>query len=132
MIECGTTELSTNFKRWASLEKLLDWFRNYLSGRKQKVVINGTSSNWRTISAGVPQGSILGPLIFLVYINDLADNIDTNIRLYADDASLYITYENANDAATILNEDLSKVQTWANRWLMTFNPSKTESLTFSR
>ena len=96
------------------------------------MVINGTSSDWRKISAGVPQGSILGPLIFLTYINDLAEHVETNIRLYADDASLYITYQNADEAATLLNDDLARVQTWADKWLMTFNPSKTESLTFSR
>ena len=112
--------------------KLLNWFKNYLQDRKQKVVMNGTSSNWRSITAGVPQGSILGPLIFLVYINDLADQVESNIRLYADDASLYITYQNPDEAAIILNEDLERVQTWAEKWLMTFNPNKTEALTFSR
>ena len=73
---------------------VLQWFKNYLSDRKQRVVLPGISSAWNFIKAGVPQGSILGPLLFLVYINDIVTDIGSNIRLFADDTSLYIVVDN--------------------------------------
>ena len=68
---------------------LLSWFTNYLNNRKQRVVLPGTSSSWKPIKAGVPQGSILGPLLFLIYINDIVEDIHCSIRLFADDTSLF-------------------------------------------
>ena len=111
---------------------LLQWFTDYLNNRKQRVVLPGVFSHWTDIKAGVPQGSTLGPLLFLIYINDIVHNINSSIRLFADDTSLYIIVENPIQAATILNSDLSQIYTWASNWLVTFNPSKTESLLFSR
>ena len=111
---------------------LLQWFTDYLNNRKQRVVLPGDFSHWANLKAGVPQGSILGPLLFLIYINDIVRNINSSIRLFADDTSLYIIVENPIQAATILNSDLSQIYTWASNWLVTFNPSKTESLLFSR
>ena len=111
---------------------LLSWFANYLKGRRQRVVLPGVSSNWSSINAGVPQGSILGPLLFLIYINDIVENINSSIRLFADDTSLYIIVDDPTDAAITLNSDLSKVHRWATDWLVSFNPTKSESLIFSR
>ena len=68
-------------------ETLLQWLASYLSNRKQRVVIPGACSEWVAITAGVPQGSILGPLLFLIYINDIVEDIHSNIRLFADDTS---------------------------------------------
>ena len=68
----------------------LRWFTDYLNGRKQRVVIPGAMSDWAYIKTGVPQGSILGPILFLVYINDIVTDFGTNIRLFANDTSLYI------------------------------------------
>ena len=75
---------------------LLNWIRNYLSNRQQRVVINGQSSEWGTINAGVPQGSVLGPLLFLIFINDIVDIVRSNIKLFADDASLFLSVDNPN------------------------------------
>lgn len=111
---------------------LLDWFSSYLSNRRQKVVISNASSSVLPINAGVPQGSILGPLLFLIYINDIVNNIEANIRLFADDTSLYIIVDDPATSATILNRDLSSILAWSRLWLVSFNPSKTESLLFSR
>ena len=69
---------------------LLLWFRDYLSYRRQRVVISGSMSSWVFLEAGVPQGSILGPILFLIFINDIVVNIGSNVRLFADDTSLYI------------------------------------------
>ena len=74
--------------------ELLKWFTNYLAERKQRVILPGVASDWTYILAGVPQGSILGPILFLIYINDIVAEIGSNIRLFADDTSLYIIVEN--------------------------------------
>ena len=107
---------------------LLQWFTDYLDCRNQRVVIPGVSFNWSTIEAGVPQGSVLGPLLFLLYINYIVDNINSSVRFLADDTTLY----NPVQAADQLNSDLLKIHQWATKWLVTFNPSKSESVIFSR
>ena len=111
---------------------LLSWFSSYLSYRRQRVTLPGAYSDWKYIKAGVPQGSILDLLLFLLYINDIVNDIGSHIRLFADDTSLYIVVENPDDAAKLLNADLRKITTWAEQWLVTFNPPKTESMLISR
>ena len=111
---------------------LLSWFSSYLSLRKQRVVLPGAHSDWKTVSAGVPQGSILGPLLFLIYINDIVTDINANIRLFADDTGLSIIVENPILAANTLNSDLNTISAWARQWLVAYNPSKTKSLIISR
>ena len=112
--------------------ELLKWFTNYLAERKQRVILPGVASDWTYILAGVPQGSILGPILFLIYINDIVAEIGSNIRLFADDTSLYIIVENPITSAVCLNSDLLKISIWANNWLVDFNPIKTESMQISR
>ena len=99
---------------------------------EDRVVLPNATSDWTVIRAGVPQGSILGPLLFLLYINDNVNDIGSNIRLFADDTSLFIIIDNPVTAAECLNSDLNKLSRWAATWLVTFNPSKTEALLFSR
>ena len=111
---------------------LLLWFSDYLTNRRQRVFLPGDCSDWTLTKAGVPQGSILGPLLFLIFINDIVSDIETNIRLFADDTSLYIIVETPQSAARKLNNDLSKIKAWASKWLVSFNPSKSESLLISR
>ena len=96
--------------------------KNYLSCRKQRVVLNGIESPWEPILAGVPQGSVLGPLRFLVYINDLTQNISANMKLFADDSSLFLEITDANTDHKTLMDDLDKITAWANLWKMKFNP----------
>ena len=113
-------------------EKVTQWFASYLSGRRQRVVINGQSSDWSLIGAGVPQGSILGPLLFLIFINDIVKDIGASVRLFADDTSWYIVVESPQSAATILSGDMSTISNWANFWLVDFNTAKTLSMVVSR
>ena len=112
--------------------KVLAWFKSYLSDRRQRVVIPGAPSDWSYIRAGVPQGSILGPLLFLVYINDIVIDIGSNIRLFVDDTSLYIIVDDRVTAAGCLNTDLQRISRWASLWLVSFNPTKAEAFLASR
>ena len=110
---------------------LLALIQSFLSDRKQRVVLNGKSSQWSTISAGVPQGSVLGPLLFLVYINDLVDNVNSDVKMFADDTSLFSNVTNETVTAEVLNRDLEKVRLWAWQWKMQFNAEKTKEVIFS-
>ena len=100
---------------------LLILFCSFLNNRYQRVVINGQHSNWAPILAGFPQGSILEPLLFLIYINDLPHNLNSVVKLFADNTSLFCTVQNPTSSAKILNNDLSKISEWAYRWKMLFN-----------
>ena len=88
---------------------LLNLLSNFLRNRKQRVVLNGQTSSWADVNAGVPQGSILGPLLFLIYINDLADGLSSNAKLFADDTSLFSVVHNANTTPKELNNDLIEI-----------------------
>ena len=101
-------------------DNVLKWFASYLSGRRQRVVLNGQASDWTPVLAGVHQGSILGPLLFLLYINDIVKHIGCSIRLFADDTSLYIIVECPNAAARCLNVDLQTISQWAERLVSQF------------
>jgi hypothetical protein len=106
---------------------LLNWFGCYLSNRQQRVVIQGEASLWGNITAGVPQGSVLGPLLFLLYINDLPDRVKSGMRIFADDTTLYVTVDDTEQIATQqINDDLQNIKEWAEQWLVTFNPAKTK------
>ena len=111
---------------------LLEWFADSLFERKQRVVLSGVSSDWSALEKGVPQGSILGPLLFLIYINDVVEDISSTIRLLADETSLYRLVDSPLEAAMTLNRDVSRVYAWAKKWLVTFNPDKSEALLISR
>ena len=113
-------------------ELIVAWFEDYLHNRQQRVCIKGVSSTWKFVTAGVPQGSILGPTLFLIYINGIVRELESNIRLFADDTSLYIVVENPANAALHLNADLLKIFDWALVWLVDFHPDKTVSFIVSR
>ena len=105
---------------------LLTLIESYLSERMQRVILNGKSSKWSRVTAGVPQGSVLGPRFFLVYINDLVDNISADVRLFADDTSLFTIVYDESVAADQLNRDLETISDWAYLCKMQFNPDKTK------
>jgi hypothetical protein len=107
---------------------LPSWVADYLDDRKQKVVLDGFSSGWEGIDGGVPQGSVLGPFLFLIYINDIVDDLDCNIKLFSDDTSLYVIVDEQNyiQAADLLSTDLSHIHNWSHHWAIKFNPNKTK------
>ena len=94
-----------------------------LNNRKQRVVLNRQSCNWVDVKAGVPQGSITGPLLFIIYINDLPEGLITNTKLFADDMSLFVVVQDIAASTTELNNNISK---WVYQWKMIFNPDLTK------
>ena len=111
---------------------LFNLLESYLPNRKMRVVLDGAKSRWFNIFTGVPQGSILGPLLFLIYVNDLVDNLECEISLYADDAVLISHYLDEIEASfEKLNRDLSRLSAWADKWHMAFNPGKTKYMVVS-
>ena len=102
---------------------VLNWVRAFLGSRSQRVVIEGEESESIPVTSGVPQGSVLGPILFLIYINDLPDEVCSQVRLFADDTALYLTME-SEDSGSTLQSDLDILSMWETRWDMEFNPSK--------
>ena len=94
---------------------LLTWFSSYLDNRRQRVAVESSLSDILGVNAGVPQGSILVPLLFLIYINDIVDKIGPCIRLFADETSSCMIVEDPGSVADLMNTDLSKIHTWANQ-----------------
>ena len=106
-----------------------NWVRSFLAGRRHRVVVNGNMSSWDDVSSGVPQGSVLGPILFVLYINDLPNVIspDTGIYLFADDTKLYRQIRSVLDHQ-ILQRDLNNLLEWSEKWLLIFHPGKCKVL----
>ena len=106
---------------------ILLWLEAFLRERKQKVTVNGSSSEWCDVTSGVPQGSVIAALLFVIYINDLPENIKSHIYLFADDCKFFreiITLEDID----IMQEDLDTLYEWSQKWLLTFHPDKCVNL----
>ena len=98
-------------------------------------MLNGQALSWRPVLAGVPQGSILGPLLFLIYINDLPNELKSNAKLFADDTSLFTIVQDKNKSPNMLNNNLRRIFKWAYNWKMLFNPDPSkpvQEVVFSR
>ena len=102
---------------------LLKWIENFIKDRHQRVKVNGEVSQWKEVESGIPQGSVLGPIFFIIYINDLPDNLQNQARMYADDTKLY-GIVNVEAQHKSLQDDLNTVTGWANLWQLQFNISK--------
>ena len=94
------------------------------------MVQNGSYSDYSSIESGVPQGSVLGPLLFFVYINDLEKNIKSNVKFFADDTMLFSIVKNPELSANDLDLDLGMIPQWAHQWKLEFNPDPTKQATF--
>ena len=95
--------------------KVLQWIRNFLKDREQRVVINGVSSNAAFVTSGIPQGSVLGPILFLIYVNDLPDIVTSTVKVFADDTKIYRKIQNIHDSEE-LQRDLDKLMNWSQTW----------------
>ena len=114
---------------------LYRWIRDFLNNRFIKVVVNGRESSTAAINAGVPQGSILGPTLFLVFINDLSHIVSSQISMFADDTTISAIIPSVkarNCVSKVICNDLENVQIWAEKWLVKFNAKKTQLMTISR
>ena len=107
------------------------WIRNWLTSRTQTVVVDGERSEEAEVISGVPQGTVLGPLLFILYINDIGENTSSTIRLFADDCLIYKNIKSQSDAAT-LQEDLDTMVSWSKKWQMSFNAKKCTLLCVAR
>ena len=107
------------------------WIRGFLADRKQTVILEGSRSSEVDVTSGVPQGSVLGPCLFLFYINDLPETLVCNVRLFADDTVVYLAIGQQSDA-NILQQDLYKLEAWGEEWGMEFHPQKCVVLNFTR
>ena len=106
------------------------WISNFLKHRAQRVVVGGEHSTWTEVVSGVPQGTVLGPLLFLTYINDLPDNLKSSVRLFTDDCVLYHEIQNEIDSEE-LQSDLDTLVQWEKDWQLSFNPSKCRIMRFT-
>ncbi|MCU7801386.1 MAG: reverse transcriptase family protein, partial [gamma proteobacterium symbiont of Lucinoma myriamae] len=110
---------------------LLKWIEDFLSNRKQRVVVNGSASAWSNVSSGIPQGSVLGPTLFLIYINDLPDVVHSVVKLFADDAKIFSVVNNPQQAL-VLQTDIYNLVRWSIVWLLKFHHQKCKHMHFGR
>ncbi len=108
---------------------LLVWIKDFLRYRKQQVVVNGQKSRRMDVTSGIPQGSVLGPLLFVIFINDLPDAIENcETFMFADDTKLF-RQVSTKEEALMLQSDLNRLETWSNDWLLKFHPQKCKVMT---
>ena len=108
-------------------DKVLSWITAFLTNRRQCVNVNGTTSDWADVESGVPQGSVIGPILFVIFINDMPNKIQNFISLFADDAKLYGKSSSPSDRKS-MQEDLNKLQQWSDTWQLRFNADKCNTL----
>jgi len=119
--------LLMKLKAYGIQDQLLKWIESFLSNRKQRVSVNGSKSSWEDVVSGVPQGSVLGPVLFVIYINDLPRNVLSTIKLFADDTKLFRQVSTPQDCQ-LLQNDITTLEEWSKNWLLCFHPNKCKVL----
>ena len=107
--------------------RLCRWIREFIKDRHQRVVVCGSASDWQSVTSEIPQGSVLGPILFLIFINDLPDAIDCCIKLFADDAKIYAQVYSIEQGKD-LQSNIKRAEEWASTWEMFFNEKKCKQL----
>ena len=110
---------------------IYQWIKSFLTHRKQRVSIKGTFSTWEETTSGIPQGSVLGPLLFVIYINDMPEQINSKIFMFADDTKIFTEISTRSDQ-DMLQEDIKKLDKWSNTWLLEFHPEKCKQMTVTK
>ena len=111
--------------------KVLIWIRSFLTDRFHQVCIRRECSDWLPVLSGVPQGSVLGPVLFLVYVNDIVNSLESTTSLFADDAKIYKTLKTKDDTEA-LQRDMERLQEWSDKWQLTFNSNKCKTMHIGR
>ena len=107
---------------------LMNWIKDFLKGREQRVVVNNEFSDWASVVSGIPQGSVLGPSLFTIFINDIPNDITSNVFFFIDDTKLY----NSAHINNLIQEDLNHLLQWSNKWLLPFNIEKCKVLHYGK
>ena len=107
--------------------KILKWIESFLSKRTQQVVLNAYKSGHKEVTSGIPQGSVLGPLLFVIFINDLPDQVNSEIFLFANDTKIFRNIKGPDDQK-ILQDDINTMLQWADKWQLEFHPDKCLSM----
>ena len=115
--------LLIKLKAYGIGESMINWIQAWLTDRRQRVIVEGEISNWKPVLSGVPQGSVLGPILFLIFINDLDDDLSSKVLKFADDTKVFRTVKTDTDKET-LQDDLTKLVKWSEKWQMLFNFGK--------
>ena len=110
---------------------LKKWLIDFLIGRRQRVILGGEASEWTTVKSGIPQGSVLGPVLFVLFINDLPDALNSTVKIFADDTKIYRPLATTTDTAA-LQKDIDAADKWSKDWQLHFNASKIHALHFGR
>ena len=110
-------------KKFGINGRLLTWIENFLKDRKQRVVLNKTESSWKPVISGVPQGSVLGPILFLIYINDLPEHTKSSCKIFEDDPKVYSKVGTLVEVEE-LQRDIEHLVAWSRTWLLSFNAAK--------
>ena len=117
--------LISKLRAYGINEKVINWIQKFLSNRRQQVAVRGETSSWAEVLSGVPQGSVLGPILFVLYINDLPEIVTSSVKLFADDTKLYNQITRGNsEGGDRIQADLQTLEGWSNTWLLKFNASK--------
>ena len=111
--------------------ELLKWTAAFLEGRRQRVIINGSKSSWTRVTSGIPQGSVLGLLLVVCYVNDMPVNITSTAYMFADDTKVYRNIKTHIDRE-VLQSDLSRLEDWSRKWQLRFNADKCKVLHIGR
>ena len=112
-------------------DPLLGWLKSFLIGRRQRVYVHDTVSLWHNVTSSIPQGSVLGPVLFLLYINDLPDTVASNVYMFADDTKIYRPMTSHEDA-TIPQNDLDCLQSWSAKWRLNINLHKCKVMSITK
>ena len=110
-------------KFFTPFRKFHQWIKSFLSGHRQRVILRNGTSTWRKVISGVPQGSILGPVLFLLYVNDMPELVANTAKMFADDTKLYASIQKREDCVS-LQKDLTALFLWSQNWLLHFNADK--------